>query len=49
MINKIMIFLFTIILTSCTLTDKLPKFPMVKECTGDETNKTLAEALCKKK
>ena len=46
MIKKIIIILIAIAFTSCaTIQDKMPKR---KACTGDETNKTLADALCKK-
>tara|TARA_B100000795_G_scaffold194597_1_gene148846 strand:- start:472 stop:615 length:144 start_codon:yes stop_codon:yes gene_type:complete len=47
MIKKIIIIFVTITLTSCaSLKDKMPKR---QACTGEETNKTLAEMLCKKK
>ena len=47
MIKKMIIIFVTITLTSCaSLKDKMPKR---QACTGEETNKTLAEMLCKKK
>jgi|TARA_B110000967_G_C18359519_1_gene305244 hypothetical protein len=47
MIKKIIIIFVAITLTSCaSLKDKMPKR---QACTGEETNKTLAEMLCKKK
>ena len=47
MIKKILIILIAITFTSCaSIKDKMPKR---KACTGDETNKTLADVLCKKK
>jgi starvation-inducible outer membrane lipoprotein len=46
MIKKLLIIFVAITLTSCaTISDKMPKR---QACTGEETNKTLAEALCKK-
>jgi|TARA_B110000114_G_scaffold171960_1_gene198232 hypothetical protein len=46
MIKKILLLLTTITLASCaTLKDNLPERPV---CTGNETNKTLSEMLCKK-
>ena len=46
MINKILIILTAITLTSCTtLKDKIPER---QACTGSETNKTLTEVFCKK-
>ena len=46
MIKKLLIIFMTIAFTSCaSIKDKMPKR---QACTGDETNKTLAEALCKK-
>ena len=46
MIKKILIILTALTLTSCTtLKDKMPER---QACTGNETNKTLAEILCKK-
>ena len=46
MIKKIMIIFATITLTSCAaIKDKMPER---QACTGNETNKTLAELLCKK-
>jgi hypothetical protein len=46
MIKKILLMFVTITLVSCSaITEKMPKR---KACTGDETNKTLAEAMCKK-
>ena len=47
MIKKILIILVAMTLTSCaTISDNMPKR---KACTGEETNKTLAEAMCIKK
>ena len=47
MIKIMLIILVSVILTSCaTISDKMPKR---KACTGEETNKTLAEAMCIKK
>ena len=47
MIKKILIIPVAMTLTSCaTISDKMPKR---KACTGEETNKTLAEAMCIKK
>ena len=47
MIKKILIILVAMTVTSCaTISDKMPKR---KACTGEETNKTLAEAMCIKK
>jgi len=44
--KKILIILITITLTSCaSLKDKMPER---QACTGNESNKTLAEVLCKK-
>ena len=46
MIKKILLILTAVTLTSCTtLKDKIPER---QACTGNETNKTLAEILCKK-
>ena len=47
MIKKITVSLISLILlASCaTISEKMPKR---KACTGDETNKTLAEIMCKK-
>ena len=45
-IKKILLLLTTITLTSCaTLKDNLPERQV---CTGNETNKTLSEMVCKK-
>ena len=47
MIQKLMIILVTISLTSCAaLKEKIPKIER-KACTGE--NKTLSDVLCKKK
>ena len=44
--KKILIILITITLTSCaSLKDKMPER---QACTGNESNKTLAEVFCKK-
>ena len=46
MIKKILIVFATITLASCaSLKDKMPER---QACTGNETNKTVAEVLCKK-
>ena len=46
MIKKLLIIIIAVTLTACAnIKDKIPKR---QACTGDETNKTLAEALCKK-
>jgi hypothetical protein len=46
MIKSIITTFIFIILTSCaSIKDKIPER---KACTGDETNKTLADVLCKK-
>ena len=46
MIKKILIILICITFTGCaTIGEKIPKR---QACTGDETNKTIAEVLCKK-
>ena len=46
MIKSIITAFIIITLTSCsTIKDKMPER---KACTGNETNKTLAEVLCKK-
>jgi len=46
MIKKILIILICITFTGCaTIGEKIPKR---QACTGDETNKTIAEMLCKK-
>jgi len=44
MFKKIIIFVTLITLTSCASL----KMPERKACSGNETNKTLAEVLCKK-
>jgi len=46
MIKKILLILVAVTLASCsTITEKMPKR---QACTGDETYKTVAEAMCKK-
>ncbi len=46
MIKKIIIILSVIVVSSCaTIKDKMPERTA---CTGNETNKTLAEFFCKK-
>ena len=46
MIKKILITLIAITLTSCaSIKDKMPER---QACTGDESNKTISEILCKK-
>ena len=47
MIKKILIIFITITLTSCASIKE--KMPERKACTGNETNTTLADMLCKKK
>ena len=47
---KNIILLFTIILLSaCSGKFDTKKLDLRKDCTGNETNKTLADVLCKKK
>jgi len=47
MIKKLLLIFIAVTLTSCaSIKEKMPKR---QACTGDETNKTLAEAMCKKK
>ena len=46
MIKKILLILFALTLTSrANVKERIPK---LQKCTGNETNKTLAEVLCKK-
>ncbi len=47
--KKIILFISVLILSGCNGKFDTKKLDLRKDCTGNETNKTLAEVFCKKK